>query len=127
MASIEITGLDEILVRRGYKSILDMHIPMTKALTLVHNEIATYPPQRPSNYRRTGTLGRSWTTKLERMSTKLLSGKVGTNIKYAPYVQSEELQARQHRGHWQTDEQVLDENEDRINSIFFEYLLGSLT
>ena len=44
-------------------------------------------------YERTGKLGQSWSITVRNTQAELL-GKVGTNLKYAPYVQSAALQAR---------------------------------
>ena len=71
-------------------------------------ELRKYPPP-PTNstYRRTGTLGKSWT------KTTMRGGKgggwiaqVGTRLKYAPFVQDDSRQAKVHQGRWQTVQSV---------------------
>lgn len=85
---------------------------------LVVNRMAKYP-QKPagSTYDRTGTLGKRWTYRL-RGSGRELEIRVGNNTVYGPWVQSEQFQARVHKGHWQTDEQVLNQEDDRIRGFF---------
>lgn len=51
-------------------------------------------------------LGSRWTTRQIR-GGGFVGREVGNNASYAPYVQSTELQARIHRGRWQTDEEVI--------------------
>ncbi len=68
-------------------------------------------------YKRTGKLGQSWTTKVDGDGTELI-GMVGTNINYAPYVQSAMLQARIHQGRWRTDTQALAHFRERIMARF---------
>jgi hypothetical protein len=48
--------------------------------------VATYPPQRltASGYRRTGTLRRSWSSKVD-VSFGAITGTVGSNANIAPY------------------------------------------
>jgi hypothetical protein len=64
-------------------------------------------------YVRTGKLGQSWTTSIQQQGTNLV-GKVGTNLKYAPYVQSAERQAWMHQGRWRTDAQAVQKFTARI-------------
>lgn len=66
---------------------------------------------------RTGTLGRRWTGRITR-SAGGLTGKVGNNTKYAPWVQSERFQAGLHRKRWQTDQQVVNRNRSAIVADF---------
>ena len=51
-----------------------------------------------------------------------LDMRIGTNVTYAPYVQSAELQAKIHgqRG-WQTDQQVLDRETDTVIQFLLDY------
>lgn len=80
--------------------------PLDRGAFRVEAAMKKYPPQRPTRYRRTGTLGRRWTTR--RLSAPGMVGReIGNNTEYAPFVQSAELQAYMHRGYWQTDEDVI--------------------
>lgn len=63
--------------------------------------------------KRTGTLGRRWTHELTRSSGRV-SGEVGNNTQYGPFVQSDEFQARFHRGRWGTDVQAAEHEADVI-------------
>lgn len=58
-------------------------------------------------YRRTRTLGRQWTTKVEYINGGVV-GTVGTITPYAPYVQGREKQSLMHAGRWATAEETLD-------------------
>ena len=73
-----------------------------------------YPPPPPdSTYRRTGTLGKSWTKKVTGDKSGWLAV-VGTFLNYAPYVQDEARQAKVHQGRWQTIQSVASEKRDEI-------------
>lgn len=90
--------------------------PMTLAVAHLHNKMAIYPPQKAGSwYRRTGTLGRRWTHVVENGGKR---GVVGNNTIYAPQVQGEGMQARVHRGRWQTDKQVATRELDTIIGFF---------
>lgn len=58
-----------------------------------HSKVSTYPPQQPTRYRRTGTLGRGWQHSYGREGTNLV-GKVWNPVRYAPKVQDEREQSR---------------------------------
>jgi hypothetical protein len=91
-----------------------------KAVLFVHSEMPPYPnPPPDSNYRRTGTLGRTITTiqgsggapeALSRVESGMfgVKGIVGTALSYGPYVIGKEDQAEVHRGRWYILEDVID-------------------
>lgn len=72
-------------------------------------EAKEYPPQRPTDYRRTNKLAQSWFTDPVVRSGDQVRLNIGSKLGYAPYVRSEERQAWMHRGHWRTDEEILNE------------------
>jgi hypothetical protein len=75
----------------------------------------TYPPERlNSTYRRTGSLRKEWTTQTRDQGFTVV---VGNDIEYGPFVQSQQDQAWMHKGFWQTDQQVLDKEEDNITEM----------
>jgi len=82
------------------------------AADLLLEEIKPYPPKPPdSRYRRTMTLHDSWTKKVGRSRLMALLGGnlkavVGSNVKYAPYVQDRDEQAWMHKGRWKTAQDV---------------------
>lgn len=82
--------------------------------------VAEYPPGAPnSTYRRTGTLGRTWTSaqpEFRSMGTGF-EGSIGNATPYAPYVQGDE-QARVHRGRWWKVESIVKARTERIESFF---------
>ena len=120
---IEITGLEYLMRLLGVAASNEMlRAPMVASLALLHGRLATYPtPLTNSSYRRTGTLGRSWTTAISAISDGI-RGEVGNNVGYAPYVQggaaTEPNQAWMHAGRWQTDVQVMQQSEAQIRALF---------
>lgn len=117
MISVQIDGVEKLL--RKFNSIQKIHEilapPMRISTMVLQADLAKYPPKRRgSKYVRTGTLGRKWTTSPPRLEGRKLIGRVGTNVAYAPLVQSSKFQSSVHRGRWQTDEQVIKRNRKRI-------------
>lgn len=79
----------------------------------------SYPPQRSgSSYVRTGTLGRRWVTEPVKHIAEGLQGTIGNNTPYGPWVQSSAFQAYMHRGRWQTDQDVVREEQQFIIRLF---------
>lgn len=116
---IEIRGLDELVRDLGVLGVLRvLRAPMIRSMAAVVNRMADYPPQRPSLYRRTGTLGRRWTQTQPAMNenTTELVVKVGNNTSYGPWVQSKQFQAEIHQGYWQTDMEVLEDLRPQIEA-----------
>ena len=107
--TIQIKGVDELIRKLGkVEGTKHLRQPMQRAVYRLQARMAQYPAQRTnSSYRRTGTLGRKWTSKIEQ-GNGIIRGKVGNNTEYAPLVQSYQFQARIHRGLWQTDRYVVD-------------------
>lgn len=114
--SITITGIDKLIAQLGrLEGMNHLRAPMQRAVYRLQARMAQYPAQRPnSTYRRTGTLGRKWTTKITQSASELV-GSVGNNTEYAPYVQAYRFQARAHRGRWiNTDKYVMDTEQRNI-------------
>ena len=107
--SIQIKGIDTLIQKLGkVEGTKHLRQPMQRAVYRLQGRMAQYPAQRTnSSYRRTGTLGRKWTSKIEQ-GNGIIRGKVGNNASYAPLVQSYQFQARIHRGLWQTDRYIVD-------------------
>ncbi len=58
---------------------------MTDAMVYLNRQMTTYPPQRTgSAYKRTGTLGRSWSWKIDGTGAEIV-GRLGSNANIAPY------------------------------------------
>jgi hypothetical protein len=110
MAEIVITvnGVDRLVTKFGrLQGVKFFRDPMQRSIYRLQRYMARYPSPPPkSKYRRTGTLGRRWTTRIDE-TTGGIVGKVGNNTKYAPLVQSSALQAKVHRGRWQTDRDAI--------------------
>lgn len=99
----------------------EMRKALEKSLLLLQGAMADYPVQRSDTvYRRTGTLGRLWTSARREVRTEragILEGRIGNRTPYGPYVQDPDLQAEVHRGRWKTTEQVMRENEEAIEAL----------
>ena len=117
--SIEIKGINKLMAKLSRAAAIDvLEKSMQRAVFRVQARIADYPPQRAgSAYRRTGTLGRRWTTKVTKQAEGV-EGRVGNVTEYAPFVQSARFQRPPFRGRWQTDEQVLEEEMPAIRRDF---------
>jgi hypothetical protein len=76
-------------------------------------------------YVRTGKLGQSWATRVEGDGNELI-GRVGTNLNYAPYVESAALQASIHEDRWHTDAQAVEQLRDKIVARFRAAVEGAL-
>ena len=107
--TIQIKGIDALVQKLGkVEGTKHLRPPMQRSVYRLQARMAQYPAQRTnSSYRRTGTLGRKWTSKIEQ-GNGIIRGKVGNNASYAPLVQSYQFQARIHRGLWQTDRYIVD-------------------
>ena len=102
---------------------------MLEAIEYIHQETPAYPVRPPaSTYVRTGTLGRSVhgmrgdaegsLSRVERGLGSDVVGFVGTNIEYAPWVISEDKQAKMHRGRWWTLQGVVRKSWAGVRRIF---------
>ncbi len=119
MIDIQLRGIEEAMTQLGVAESIDMlRPPMERSMLLLVADMAKYPAQRSgSRYRRTGTLGRRW-TKSVRADYGGLTGTVGNNTSYGPYVQSAERQAWMHQGIWQTDQSVAHRRQSEIVADF---------
>ena len=79
---------------------------MVDALIFLHGELPEYPPAIPgSSYKRTGTLGRSFTESVTPESGAVI-GELGTNLAYAPWVVGEDFPGKMHGGRQKYQAQV---------------------
>lgn len=133
MTEIAITGLDRVIAKLGRVATLDiLEAPMERSLLKIEEKMKTYPPPPTSGQwaanttprqkraffallragrikgTRSGTLGRRWTHAITKTNDGM-EGRVGNNVPYGPWVQSQRFQARFHQGRWPTDEQVMQE------------------
>lgn len=118
--SIKIEGIEELFRKLDQATAVQTLVPpMQRAVLRLQSRMANYPPAPPrSRYRRTGTLGRRWTTRVE-PGAESVTGRVGNNTVYGPLVQSERFQTHIHqRTGWQTDRSVLEEERDAIIADF---------
>jgi hypothetical protein len=118
--SITVTGLTELYASvERVAAVAVLEPPMRRGVLRLEAYMKVYPSAPPmSRYRRTGTLGRRWTTRIER-TTNGLTGRVGNNVEYGPWVQSERFQVRWHRRTgWHTDADAVRVNEAAIVADF---------
>lgn len=88
--------------------------PLQRGGYRVENQLKEYPSQRPTEYIRTGKLMQAWFMDPVVRTGDELRLNIGNKIEYAPYVQSQVMQANIHRGHWPTDEEILAEELPRM-------------
>ncbi len=134
-ARIQIKGLDKLVKKINKLEQMDaVKAALKNAALMLAGEMAEYPPQTAANqppvpyYIRgrgtqtaSGNLGNSedlankWRGAKPRISNKGFTATIGTNVSYAPFVQSDDFQARWMKDiGWQTDKQVLEENEKEV-------------
>ena len=83
---------------------------MQRSLYRLQIAMAKYPARTSKWYRRTGTLGRRWTTRIDTVGGRMV-GRVGNNTVYAPEVQSATYQrGNAYKMGWQTDWGVMEKN-----------------
>ena len=126
---VEVVGLDKLLKKldkMGFNVSAELKILMKKATIFVLGKIPGYPPPRPDQkYRRSGTLGRSYTDKVEQIGNTVV-GKIGTAIVYSPWVVSSKHvpalgtgpQSWFHKDRWYTLQDVVLQNTRQIVAIF---------
>lgn len=139
--SIQIKGIPELIAKLGRiggrnTSLAAMRPPMQRAVYRLQATMQDYPPapsgsryirgygfpNRPTSEK----LGQRWTTRIE-TSSNGLTGKVGNNASYGPWVQSIRFQTRWHRRTgWTTDERAIKENERAIVGDFERAIQAAL-
>lgn len=158
MTTLELKGFDELkddIRRLPAAAYIAGKIAMEQALLYLHGQIPSYPPppspgtfqfatarQRrwffanlaegkiESPYRRSGDLGRSFSTQID-AGEDGLTGSLGTNKEYAPWVVGPDhpgesiggetmYQARVHEGRWWQFDEVMGQHLDEAERIFVE-------
>lgn len=109
-ASIQITGVDQLMKKLGnVEGNKVLRGPMDNAMATLIAESKKYPQPTGGKYVRTDTLKNSWAkpenSRIDKTS-RGLTGHVGTNVEYAPFVMSHQFQAR-HMTHWPTDMSIM--------------------
>lgn len=120
MASITITGMDELLAKLGKLERVQMALkrPMDMSVKYMQDKIATYPgPRAGSTYRRTRRLGNSWTSLIGYTSAGI-QGKIGNVTEYGPFVQGEQQQWYHRETGWKTTSDVAGESEAFVRDVF---------
>lgn len=164
---LDVEGLDEIkaMVDRfvSREFVVSARAAMTETLLFLHGQIPEYPAAAGRKadtdrwtdkqrryffwalkkgiinvpYRRTGTLGREFTTEVRMQGAQVL-GAIGTAVAYAPWVvgpdESEAItiggirafQAAIHRGVWWQFEDVIEDNLDKAYTVFTDAFYRAL-
>ena len=108
--SIKVEGLERLEKKLGKLVTAKRLLPsMKEAVKDVQRDMMEYPhAPSGSKYDRTNRLKNSWSSSATVASGET-RGTVGTNVKYAPYVQSAKEQAKIHKKVWRkhTDKYVL--------------------
>lgn len=131
---IIVKGLDELIAKLGrLAAFQNLRQPMADSLNKLWDKVAKYPtPPEPGSfrgfvsakqrryffyalragliqvpYRRTGTLGRRWTMQITQ-GAESITGILGNNTTYGPWVQDKTQQATIHQGRWPTAQDVLE-------------------
>lgn len=127
--TLQPVGLDELqrkFAQLGKDITPTMETAMRKAMLYLHGKVPKYPEPPPkSSYRRTGTLGRSITTRVEREGGTVV-GFIGTNVEYAQYVIDKDNQAWMHKGRWWTLQGVVNDNKDGVIKILEDAIREAL-
>lgn len=117
MSNIQIQGLSEVLAKWDKApQVIEKHLgDAAEALLLgIAKDLAQYPPIPPqSTYRRTGTLGKTWTAARPDITASgaKFEGSIGNSTPYGPWVQASEFQTWYHgKAGWKTDEQAIQEH-----------------
>jgi len=122
--SVEIKGLEQLQRKFDMSSKRvqrEAREAMKKSVVVVHDRAGTYPRQRPTNYVRTGNLGRFFAHRVESFRGGV-RGYVTNPIPYAPYVRGTEMQASVHRGYWATMKQIVQQKQGQIEGFFADAL-----
>jgi len=120
----QVENLSAALEKEAANALVGLRNTTVKILMLMGTYAAKYPPPPPgSTYRRTGTLGRLWTTSNPSVSIagKILNARIGNATPYGPCVQDPDLQKRVHRGRWQTTTDVVDDHIGVIAPMLEQY------
>lgn len=114
-------GLQDIVKRLSHLDNLGgvLDVPMEQSLTMLHADIAPYPPQAVplEVYRRTGTLGRLWTSKVKTSRAGAV-GTLGNKTPYAIYVQGDKQRDFHERAGWVRADKQMEKRENDILAFF---------
>lgn len=132
MADISISINDSaaraVISRAPDRISVAMRAAMTDATSYVIARARKYPPERAGQvYRRTGTLARSWSSRITGSGTNT-QGVVGSNGNTAPYnriVMSRRDQGRLFRGRWSTIEDIAEQATPTVQRFFADRLAAA--
>lgn len=118
---VRLEGYEEYRQKlRGSPRVLNKHLRrgMQQVGVKVQRALERYPsPPSGSRYQRTGELGSRWSFRvLSGMGT--VRGLLENPTEHGPWVQSDEVQAKVHRGRWPTAGKVVKRAKVGIDAIF---------
>lgn len=114
---ITVKGAEKVIKKlNSFNDPAAMRRAMDKSLQHIQRRIAKYPPKPGhSTYRRTGTLGRLWTTKIENQGKR---GIVGNMTPYATYVQGPRRRYFHKAAGWKSIQEVGTEEANAVIGYF---------
>jgi len=120
MASISFDDVSRLKQRFGpIRTAQFLRVPTLSSLVLLEGDITDAPPELPGQtYIRTNNYVQGWNIPKIQTSPSNVTGKVATNIEYAPWVGSAIFQAGIHRNRWPTDRGVMRKNRQQIIRFF---------
>lgn len=135
MITVEVRGLDE--AARAFSVDVDdaVRVSVERSLLRMQRALQVYPsPPAPGEWaanttpgqrraffaklragqagRRSGALARGWVVRVS--GSGEITGTLENRVEYAQFVQGDSMQARFHRGRWQTDRAVV---EDEVSTL----------
>lgn len=121
---IHVQGLDRLLAKLESMETVRrrMDEPTGKINKILLARAQFYPPPPAgSRYVRTFRLRHSWQARLVMQGDEL--GRVeSTGVKYNIYVQDYERQADIHRGRWDTNQMIAQQEQPEAQRIFYEFI-----
>lgn len=114
---VQVKGAEKVIKKlNSFKDPAATRRAMDKSVQHLHRRVAKYPPKPGhSAYVRTGTLGRLWTTKIEKNGSR---GVVGNSTPYAVYVQGPRRRHFHKAAGWKTIQEVATEESNAVVGYF---------
>lgn len=119
-----IRGLQELIKKfeRLNERMWEMPRVAQDAEKYLRSQVPPYPPPPPnSTYHRTGDLGRSIHTEVQKLGAQVVTS-LSVGVDYGPWVVDERRQARVHRGRWWTLQEVLRKSRDGVVRLYEDFI-----
>lgn len=121
--AIEIKDLDALLARMEAEpevALIEIHRATDASFKSLLPDLKAYPAPPPnSRYRRTKTLGRTWSAAPFDFAygSSGFEGTLKNSTPYGPYVQGDD-QAPIHEGRWSTADEIAEKHEPQVQQYF---------